>query len=327
MRILPRSPGLVPRAPVARALPGRFRRERWLITGCGDIGMRVLELLSGRAKVFALTSSEGRVPELRRARAHPVLGDLDQPRSLRRLAGLATRVLQLAPPAAKGGEAHRERALRATLARRQAPRTVVYVSTSAVYGDCQGAWVTETRAPEPASAAGRRRLAAERVWRGWGRAPSRPRVSVLRVPGIYAPTRSRAAVLQRLGSRQPVLVAHEDVYTNHIHADDMSRACLRALFLGRPARVTNVADDTRLKMGAYYDFLAAALGLPCPPRVSRDVLLPTLSESARRFWIESRCLSNGRLKHELRLRLRYATVAEGWGECQGVHRTGSCSTL
>jgi len=80
------------------ALPARFRRERVLIIGCGDVGGRVARLLTPRMRVMALTSSRARVPELRLQQITPLVGNLDAPATLRRLAGLATRVVHLAPP-------------------------------------------------------------------------------------------------------------------------------------------------------------------------------------------------------------------------------------
>jgi len=89
------------------ALPARFRRERLLIVGCGDVGQRVLRNLqtgpgAGRMQVLALTSSAGRVPGLRAQGARPLVGNLDDAATLRRLSGLATRVLHLAPPPGEG---------------------------------------------------------------------------------------------------------------------------------------------------------------------------------------------------------------------------------
>ncbi|MFZ2387871.1 MAG: NAD-binding protein, partial [Polaromonas sp.] len=80
------------------ALPSRFRRQRVLIVGCGDVGLRVARQLPSRVRIIALTSSAERVQALRRDRITPLQGNLDEPATLRRLAGLATRVVHLAPP-------------------------------------------------------------------------------------------------------------------------------------------------------------------------------------------------------------------------------------
>ena len=299
------------------ALPARFRRTRVLIVGCGDVGVRVARRLAGRVRLLALTSTPARVPALRALGVTPLVGDLDAPATLQRLAGLAARVLHLAPPPSEEGLRDwrldpRSRALAAALARRPAPAALVYGSTTGVYGDCGGAWVDETRAPNPQTPRAWRRLDAEQTWRLWGLRTG-ARVTVLRIAGIYAPDRPGGA-LQRLLSGTPVLRREDDVVTNHIHADDLARACLRALWLGRPQRVVNVVDDTALPMGDVLDRVADLLGLPRPPRLSRAEAQGRLPLALLSFMNESRRLRNARLKRELRLRLRHATVLDGWAQ-------------
>lgn len=298
------------------ALPARFRRERVLIVGCGDVGQRAARLLGGtpRVRLLALSSSpENRAP-LRALGVTPLAGNLDQPRSLGRLAGLATRVLHLAPP--PSGEQPdwrldtRTRALVRALARRSLPVSLVYGSTSGVYGDCQGQWVSETTPAQPLTPRAWRRVDAEAAVHRLGRAAG-VRTSALRIPGIYAPDRAGGTPHDRLKRGTPVLRPEDDVYTNHIHADDLARACVLALWRGRPQRNVNVVDDTELKMGDYFDLAADLYGLPRPPRVARDAASDELPLMLLSFMSESRRLHNQRMKQELGLRLRYPTVAEG----------------
>jgi nucleoside-diphosphate-sugar epimerase len=298
------------------ALPARFRRQRILIIGCGDVGLRVARLLPGRAKVMALTSSSSRLPELRTQNITPLLGNLDDAATLRRLAGLATQVLHLAPPPTDDPQAKtdpRTRGLLHALWRRQMPQAIVYGSTSGVYGDCQGAWVDETRRVNPATARAYRRVDAEAQLRWWGRSANVP-VHILRIPGIYAPDREGGTPRGRLTKGTPVLRADDDVYTNHIHADDLARACLAALWRGKPQRITHATDDTDLKMGDYFDLAADLYGLPRPPRLSSLEASAQLPAMQLSFMSESRRLDNRRLKTELRLKLRYPTVSEGLKE-------------
>ncbi|UOB06882.1 SDR family oxidoreductase [[Acidovorax] ebreus] len=303
------------------ALPARFRRQRVLIIGCGDVGLRVVRSLngpqggSGRPRVLALTSSPTRVPQLRGAGVTPLLGNLDDAATLARLAGVATRVLHLAPPP---GEREvgprwwldpRSTALARALRRRTLPQSLVYASTSGVYGDCAGAWVPESRPVAPATPRAQRRVNAERAMRHLGRAGVP--VSILRVPGIYAPDREGGTPEARLRRGTPVLAEPDDVYTNHIHADDLARACMLALWRARAQRIYNVADDSQLKMGDYFDFAADLYGLPRPPRVQRSTAQEQLPLSLLSFMGESRRLTTARMARELRLRLRYPTVREG----------------
>lgn len=300
------------------ALPARFRRQRLLIIGCGDVGLRVARSLGAggpRPRVLALTSSPARVPQLRAAGVMPLVGNLDDAASLARLAGLATRVLHLAPPPGEGAVGpqwwldRRSTALARALRRRALPQALVYASTSGVYGDCAGEWVAESRPVAPATPRAQRRVNAERAVRHLGRAGVR--ASILRVPGIYAPDREGGTPEARLRRGTPVLAAPDDVYTNHIHADDLARACIAALWRGRPQRAYNVADDSQLKMGDYFDLAADLYGLPRPPRVARSLAQQQLPLSLLSFMGESRRLVTTRMARELRLRLRYPTVREG----------------
>jgi nucleoside-diphosphate-sugar epimerase len=304
------------------ALPARFRRERVLIIGCGDVGQRAVRVLGGgrRIALMALTSSPGRRQELRALGLTPLLGNLDDPRSLRRLAGLATRVLHLAPPPsaehADWRQDPRTRALVRALAQRSAPATLVYGSTSGVYGDQRGRWVSETTPAQPGTPRASRRVDAEASVHWLGRAQG-VRTTALRIPGIYAPDRSGGTPRERLQRGTPVLCEPDDVYTNHIHADDLARACVLALWRARPQRNVNVVDDTELKMGDYFDLAADLYGLPRPPRIARNAAGDQLPLMLLSFMSESRRLHNRRMKTELGLQLRYPTVAEGLRSAPG----------
>ena len=259
---------------------------------------------------MALTSSVDRTSELRARGITPLRGNLDAPTSLRRLAGLATHVVHLAPPPGEGWRDPRTLALTRALRLRSLPDALVYGSTSGVYGDCQGAVAMETRATRPDTPRARRRIDAENTVRFFGRA-TQVRSSMLRIPGIYAPDRVGGTPRERLLKGTPVLQAADDVYTNHIHADDLARACLAALWRGKPQRIYNVNDDTCLKMGDYFDLAADLYGLPRPPRVPRSTAKDQLPLMLLSFMSESRRMDNTRLKRELRLRLRYPTVDVG----------------
>ncbi len=291
-------------------IPSRLRRPSLLIVGCGDVGLRVLRLLHARWRVLALTSSPGRADALRAAGATPLVGNLDDAATLARLAGLSDAVLHLAPPALQGQQDLRTARLLQALARKGRVQRIVYASTSGVYGDCGGARFDETRTVQPATERARRRVDAEARLRWYGRAFG-ARVSLLRIPGIYAGDRPGGHPRERLARGTAVLAEADDVFTNHIHADDLARACVAALYRGMPQRVVHASDDTELKMGDYFDLAADLCGLARPPRISRTEAAATLPATQLSFMSESRRLDNRRLKVELRLRLRYPTVAEG----------------
>lgn len=292
------------------ALPARFRRPRVLLVGCGDVGLRVAAQLPARIGLTAVTSSPQRRDALRARGIRPLLANLDDPASLRRLAGLATHLVHLAPPPGEGWTDPRTRALMAALRRRPVPGAVVYGSTSGVYGHCNGEWVRETRPLRADSPRARRRADAEQVVRFFGRA-SGARVQVLRIPGIYGMDREGGTPRARLLKGTPALRGEDDVYTNHIQSDDLARACIAALWRGRAQRVYNVNDDTQLKMGDYFDLAADLFGLPRPPRVPRSTAQTELPLMLLSFMSESRRLDNTRMKRELRLALRYPDVRDG----------------
>jgi nucleoside-diphosphate-sugar epimerase len=137
------------------------------------------------------------------------------------------------------------------------------------------------------------------------------RVSVLRIPGIYAPDREGGTPRDRLLRGTPVLACEDDVFTNHIHADDLARACQLSLWRGKPQRTYNVNDDSQLLMGDYFDMAAGLYGLPKPPRIGRAQAQTELPAMQLSFMSESRRMVNARMKRELRLQLRYSRVENG----------------
>jgi nucleoside-diphosphate-sugar epimerase len=281
----------------------RLHLPRLLIVGCGDVGMRLLPHVTGRFRVFALTSQHSRCDELRAAGAVPIVADLDDARSLARLKGLATHVVHLAPPPAQGELDLRTRRLAAILPE---GAKVVYISTTGVYGDRAGRPTPESTPVAPRNARARRRVDAERVLRAWALA-SGGQVAILRAPGIYAKDR---LPLERLQRGTPALRFEDDVYTNHIHADDLARLAALALFRGRPGRAYNAVDDTRMKMGDYFDAVADACGLARPPRLPRAELEKTVSPMMLSFMSESRRLCNRRIKDELKVKLDFPRVED-----------------
>ena len=292
------------------SLPAAFKRPTLLIIGCGDVGMRVARLLRGRYRVLALTSTPARAQALRDAGVVPLIGNQDHAETLYRLGSLADSLLHLAPPPPSGRTDSRTSNLICAIAKRGRVRRIVYGSTSGVYGDCGGAVFDETRAVNPTTDRAQRRVDAEAQLRQYGCATG-VCVNVLRIPGIYAGDREGGHPRERLKRDSPVLNAEDDVYTNHIHADDLARACVSALARGLPQRVVHACDDTDLKMADYFDLAADLEGVARPRRISRAQAAVALSPLLLSFMSESRRLSNHRLKNELKLRLRYPTVNTG----------------
>jgi nucleoside-diphosphate-sugar epimerase len=288
-------------AAAARARDGRVRlgKPRLLIVGCGDIGLRIVARLNRRFRIFATTASPDRCAALRAAGAVPIVLDLDRA-CAKTIAGLAPRLLYLAPPPEAPTDARVARLLRIL---RRAPDRFVYVSTTGVYGDRRGELVDETARLAPVTERARRRVDAEQ------RTRTHPwHASVLRVPGIYGPGR---LPIERLKRAVPAPLPAQDVLTNHIHADDLARICVAALFRSAPRRVYNANDDSRLHLGEYLDLVAQQFGLPRAPRLAHAQLRQAVSPMQFSFFEESRRLSNRRLKNELGVRLQFPTVSDG----------------
>jgi len=283
--------------------------ENLLIIGCGDVARRALPELRRRYRVTALVRSPD--PALDAVGVGQIACDLDDAASLAQLGGRAGRIAHLAPPAAGGALDTRMRSLLAALAPRgrgaMLPRRFVYLSTSGVYGDCAGEWVDETRPPNPRTERAMRRLDAERALGDWGER-NQVEIAILRVPGIYASDR---LPLERLARGTPALRPEEDVYTNHIHADDLAGILVAALESTGARGVYNASDDGPTKMGEFFDLVADRSGLARPPRVSREEAARLLPPELLSFMSESRRLSNRRMKTQLGVRLRYSTVRDG----------------
>lgn len=293
-------------------------KETLLIIGCGDIALRTAKLLQAHYRILGLLRNSDNASRLRSHGIIPVYGNLDSPESLEKLAGIAQLILHLAPPPNHGLRDDRTAHLLSALSKRTKnkapilPQRFVYISTSGVYGDCHGALIDESHPVNPENDRAIRRIDAERRIRSWGRRNHVP-IAILRVPGIYAADR---LPLKRLREGHPAILDNEDGYTNHIHANDLARIIVAALHRAKPGRIYHTSDDSRLKMGAYFDLIADHSGLPRPPRITRSQAYEQISPGMLSFMKESRQLKNLRMKKELRVKLLYPTVYEGVAAAQ-----------
>ena len=287
-------------------------KKTLLIIGCGDVALRTAPLLNTHYRVLGLCRNPTNFDKLRLHGILPLSGDLDRPKTLDKLAGIAQMLVHLAPPPNHGIRDTRTANLLAALARRKKqslilPQRLVYISTSGVYGDCNGALIDETRPVNPGTERALRRINAEQQIRNWGKR-NHVNVSILRVPGIYA---SNRLPIKCLRDGTPILSPEDDSYTNHIHANDLARIIYSALRYAKHGRIYHACDDSHLKMGEYFDLVADHFGLPRPPRLKRDHANGLISPSMLSYMDESRRLTNIRMKRELHINLYYPTVFEG----------------
>lgn len=278
--------------------------ERALIAGYGDIGQRVAMLLHAAGKqVHALVRDPARL--LPQDAAQLQLADLDRPQD----AGDWPLVFWFAPPPAQGdGDAR----LRGWLAaQRGRIARIVYISTPAVYGDCQGRWIDEDEPLAPRSPRGQRRLDAERALQSWQQQTGGEAI-ILRVPGIYGPGR---LPIERLRQNMPVLKPEASLYSNRIHADDLARAALHAAAHGRAGRAYHISDSHPTCMADYFIRCAQLLGLPQPRQVDLDEARRVFTPAMWSFMEESKRLKTDRLREELHFAPRYPDLASGLPSC------------
>lgn len=280
-----------------------------LLAGCGDIGLRVARLALARGTpVSALLRSDEQAAILRDLGISTLLGDLDD--GSRPIAGLPSAgvdVIYTVPPPGGGVIDPRLRVFCGSIEPGEEPRKIIYLSSTAVYGDCAGQLIDETTEPLPTTARGRRRLDAEQLLRQWG-ALRGVAVVILRVSGIYGPGRFP---LQRIRAGEPVLREDLAPLSNRIHADDLARVCLAALERAEDGEIFNVSDGAPSSMTAYFNAVADAFGLPHPPQVDRAEAARCMSPLMLSYFSESRRIDSRRLRERLGIELLYPDLARG----------------
>ncbi len=277
---------------------------RALIVGCGDVGCRLaLRLMARGIAVTGVVRSPSSAAALERLGIAALTADVDADV----IADLPAVdwLFHFAPPPETGEADPR---LIGTLAALDAPPLrLVYLSTSAVYGDCAGRWIDESESLKPKSARGHRRLDAERTALAYA-AREGIAAMILRVPGIYGPGR---LPLQRLTSGAPLVQRDQSPYTNRIHADDLAAAAQRVAELGMAGAAYNVSDGQPTTMTDYFLRCAALLGVPPPIEQPLEEAMKTMSPMLKSFLEESKRLSNRRLVEELGWRPQYPSLDAG----------------
>lgn len=274
-----------------------------LIVGCGYLGTRLAPRLAARGPVLAWTRLPAHAEALAAAGIPAQAVDLEGPGPIEVPGDLAA-VLYLVPPGSQGtGDVRLRRFLEALPG---SLRTLVYLSTTGVYGPTGGLPVDEASPALPADDASRRRLAAEGLAAAWCGAHG-ARCVLMRVPGIYGPHR---LPLDRLRAGEPVLRPEDSGPGNRIHVEDLAEACLAAL--ERPVSgAVNVGDGDHRSIGAFLELVARLAGLPAPRRVALDEARRVLSPGLLAYLASSRKVLAPRLATELGLVLRYPDPEEG----------------
>ena len=286
--------------------------NRVLIIGCGDIGIRVagLEQSAGR-QVAALSRSDASSKKLLTHGINPIVGDLDEPNTLDGIKGDVAVIYYFAPPPSAGDGDPRIAALLNALNGSALPNRLVYISTSGVFGDCGGAWVTEDWPVNPRSDRARRRVSAEQRLTEWSLLNGVDTV-ILRVPGIYGPGR---LPVERIRRGTPVVCEDESPWSNRIHADDLAQACFLAARVDQPEQLYNISDGNPTTMSDYFNRVADLLRLPRPPVISMEEARRSLGPGILSFLEESKRLDNRRMLDGLGVVLRYPDLSSGLPTC------------
>jgi nucleoside-diphosphate-sugar epimerase len=281
------------------------------IIGCGDIGKRLA--IAYQKSMFEVTgwvASSKSARRLQQLNITAVQLDLDQ---LALQAGsLAEELLfYFVPPPKFGVVDSRVGHLIGALSKAVKPQKVVYLSTSGVYGDCQGEWVDEQRKPQPTVDRAKRRLDAEQQWQAWSRRSGVPLV-IPRVAGIYGPGK---LPIERIGKGLPMVAEMDAPITNHIHSLDLVRIAMAAMERGEDGALFNVCDGRPESMTRYFNRVADYLQLPRPPQISLHEAKQQLSPGMLSYLAESRRLSNRKLLKELGVVLQYPELEQGLPAC------------
>lgn len=187
------------------------------------------------------------------------------------------------------------------------PARIVYLSTTGVYGDCDGAIIDESTEPNPESGQAERRLAAEVLLQDWCTAADSDPV-ILRVPGIYGPGRLGT---DRIREAIPVLAEEDANPGNRIHVDDLASCCIAALSTDVPAGIYNVGDGDTCTTTGFMNEVARQAGLPPPPTVTREEAEKTFSPMRLAFLRESRIVDVTKMRSTLGLHPKYTNPADG----------------
>lgn len=283
-----------------------------LIIGYGDIGRRVADLLQKKSEGRAL-----KLTGVARSTAHAgcfpsdacqcIPADLDDIRSLGELPTGGASIFYFAPPPASGEADPRMANFLQAIRPEALPEKFVLLSTTAVYGDCGGEWITEDRPVDPQSERGKRRLDAERQMQTWCTEHQVPHV-ILRVGGIYGPGRWP---LERLKKGLPILREAESPYTNRIHQDDLAQICIAAAERGESGEIYNVADGRPGTMSAYFKTVARHFRISEPPEVSLEQAQQVMTAGMLSYLQESRRIDNHKLLNGLGIKLQYPRLETG----------------
>jgi len=278
------------------------------IIGCGDIGQRVAKRCQQQSMpVRGMVMTADSAKSLKQQGIEPIRANLDEPETLNSISYSGHTVFYFAPPPRLGNQDTRMANWLASMQSDDLPEKVVLISTTAVYGDTEGNWISEQSPLNPGTERGLRRLDAERRLFDWAQENSLEAV-ILRVPGIYGPGRLPR---DRIEKGLPVLNESECGYTNRIHSEDLAMICMVAAETAASGEIYNVTDGHPGTMTDWFNQVADFLSLPRPPQISMQQAEQEMSAGMLSYLKESRRIDNSKMLKELNVKLQYETINKG----------------
>jgi len=291
-----------------------IKPEKALIMGCGGVGLQLLNSLCAVGwELHAQLRSEARAKILCEVGVKPIVADLDDLK-LPWLPLQDALVYYFIPPQRTDlNQAETDLRLKCFLHQAALSRHIVYISTTGVYGDCNGEWVSEQRPLNPQSPSSRMRVAAEQQLYDFHLQHQVP-VTILRVAAIYGKGR---LPVDRLRRGDPVLKKTLAPWSNRIHIDDLVQVCLAAgkaqgIKGQKPAwQVYNVSDGQPSTMTDYFLQVAQLLDLPLPKEIAWSEAEKIFSPAMLFYLRESKRIDNRKMLENLKISLRYPSSETG----------------
>ena len=283
------------------------------IIGCGDVGLRIAKRLSQ-----SKTNTKTLVPIVRTQESaaallphfeNTVRIDFDNiETSGHPIFEHISELYYLVPPQKTGNLDERsEQCLQSLKKLNTKLERIVLISTTGVYGDCQGGIVTEKTPINPTTLRSQRRSNMEAQWQLFAK-QKQCLLSILRVPGIYSHSRLPR---KRLMEQAPIVDPKECGFTNRIHADDLAMICQKVMEQQSKTDIYNATDGVPGKMSQYFLDVAAYLDLPAPPVMSFAEAEAVITTEMMSYLRESRKISNKKLVESFNLNLKYQDYREG----------------
>lgn len=290
--------------------------KKTLIIGCGDTGKRVINLLEKlKEGIFVTSHQKSSQIELEKLGISVIPADLDNKDDLQNLETTGANIFYFAPPPSSGVEDVRMANFIGTLNKKSPPKRIVYISTTGVYGNCRGLWISENADIKPGNDRSKRRLHAESLIQAFCKNNSCEFV-ILRVAGIYC---LEKLPLNRIKNGMNILDPKIAPSSNRIHADDLANCCVKAMFSGPSNEFFNIADGNPSSISDYFVQIAKTFGLPKPKSISWEKAEKEMSPAMLSYLRESKKIKIEKTLNQLNIKLKYPTLKEGLNSCLEIH--------